>query len=252
LGRDDTLPPVPAEKPPIPPGHPERPIPGGKSGALRAGIFGANDGLLSNLSLIMGVAGATTDKHFVLVAGIAGLLAGAFSMATGEYVSMSAQRDVFEGLIKLERWELANMPDEERHELAEIYRRKGIPGDLAIQLAGYIHADERLALETHAKEELGLDPEGLGSPWSAAISSFLTFAVGALIPLLPFLFAAGATAIAISAVVSALTLFAIGVAMSMFTDRSLIWSGLRMMLIGVAAATTTFVIGRLLHVHGGL
>ncbi len=250
--RGDRLPPIPSEKPPIPPGHPERPIPGGKSGALRAGIFGANDGLLSNLSLIMGVAGATTNNHFVLLAGVAGLLAGAFSMGAGEFVSMRAQRDVFEQLIQLERWELKNLPDEELHELAYIYQRKGLSPDLAMKVAEVLHQNEDVALETHAKEELGLDPEGLGSPWSAAFSSFVTFAAGATIPLLAFIFTSGAAAVVISASLSAVTIFAIGGAMSIFTGKHFYWSGLRMLGIGAAAALVTFGIGRLLHVQGGL
>ena len=156
---------------------------GGKSGALRAAIFGANDGLVSNLSLIMGVAGAGVDHSVVILAGVAGLLAGAFSMAAGEYISMRVQREVFERLIHLEAHEIGSDHAAERKELAELYERKGISPELADRLAEELMRDPKVALETHAREELGLDEQGLGSPWAAAGSSFATFAVGAILPL---------------------------------------------------------------------
>src|SRR5436190_15198123 len=145
-------------------------VAGGRSGALRAAIFGINDGLVSNLSLIMGVTGAAVDNTIIVIAGVLGLLAGAFSMGAGEYSSMRVQREVFERLIHLEAHELATEPEEEREELIAIYRDKGVPPDVAEQLVDVLHRDPKLALETHAREELGLDPEeGLGSPWGAAI-----------------------------------------------------------------------------------
>jgi VIT1/CCC1 family predicted Fe2+/Mn2+ transporter len=220
-----------------------------KSGTLRAAIFGINDGLVSNFSLIMGFAGAGVDKSVILLAGIAGLLAGAFSMGAGEYISMKVQREVYERLIHLEAHELAMEPDEEREELAEIYVRKGIPQELAGRLADSIMADPELALDTHAREELGLDPEqGLGSPWGAAASSFLTFSFGALVPLAPLLFASGVGATVASAIVAGLTLAGVGAAMSILTGKSAVVSGLRQLTVGAIAAAITYGIGRALGV----
>ncbi|HET9723889.1 MAG TPA: VIT1/CCC1 transporter family protein [Actinomycetota bacterium] len=226
---------------------------GGRSGALRAAIFGANDGLVSNLSLIMGVAGAGVDNDVVILAGVAGLLAGAFSMAAGEYISMRVQREVFERLIHLEAHEIGSDHVGEREELADLYRRKGISPELADRLADELMRDPETALETHAREELGLDPqEGLGSPWAAAGSSFVTFAAGALIPLIPFWFGSGSGVVVASAILSILALFAIGSGMSYLTGRSFLVSGLRMMLIGAAAAAVTYAVGSLLEVGTGI
>ncbi|HEY7281113.1 MAG TPA: VIT1/CCC1 transporter family protein [Actinomycetota bacterium] len=226
-------------------------VAGGRSGALRAAIFGVNDGLVSNLSLIMGFTGAAVDNSIVVIAGVAGLLAGSFSMAAGEYISMRSQREVFERLIHLEAHELATEPEEEREELIEIYRSKGVPADVAEQLVDVVHRDPDLALETHAREELGLDPEhGLGSPWAAAISSMLTFAFGAFVPLLPFLFGSGTAAVISAICLSAVTLFAVGAGLSRITGRAMWWSGLRMLLVGVVAASITYGVGKLLHVSG--
>ena len=181
----------------------------GKSGALRAAIFGVNDGLVSNLSLIFGVAGAGVDNSVVIVAGVAGLLAGAFSMAAGEYISVRVQREVYERLIHLEAHEIGSDPEAERLELAELYVRKGLPRDLSDRLATELMRDPQVALETHAREELGLDPkEGLGSPFAAAGSSFVTFALGAFVPLLPFLVSSGTPAVVASAILSGIALFA--------------------------------------------
>jgi len=226
---------------------------GGKSGALRAAIFGANDGLVSNLSLIMGVAGAGVENKVVVLAGVAGLLAGAFSMAAGEYISVRVQREVFERLIHLEAHEIGSDPDLERQELAELYVRKGISEDLAERLAEELMRDPAVALETHAREELGLYPEeGLGSPWAVAGSSFTTFSIGAVVPLVPFLFATGSAAVIASAVLSLLALFGVGAGMSYVTGRSFVVSGLRMMAIGGTAAAITFGVGKLLNVSTGI
>jgi len=226
---------------------------GGKSGTLRAAIFGANDGLVSNLALIMGVSGAGVSNRVVLLAGVAGLLAGAFSMGAGEYVSMRVQREVFERLIHLEAHELAVTPDAERHELAQLYARKGIPADLADRVAEALMKDPEVALETHAREELGLDPrEGLGSPWGAAISSFITFSIGAIVPLVPFVIGSGNAAIITSAAMSGVTLFAVGAAMAILTGKRFYVSGLRMLLVGGAAALITHGVGRLLQVGTGV
>ena len=222
---------------------------GGKSGALRAGIFGVNDGLLSNLSLIMGVAGASVSNHIILLTGVAGLLAGSFSMAAGEYVSMRVQREVFERLLHLEAHELATSPEEEHEELRSIYEQKGYPPDLARRVTEVVMRNPDVALETHAREELGLDPDDLGSPWGAAISSLLTFATGAAVPLLPFVFASGAVAVVAAIVASGVSIFAVGAAMSMLTGRPVWLSGARMLVVGAIAASITFGAGRLLHVR---
>jgi vacuolar iron transporter family protein len=220
----------------------------GKSGALRAAIFGINDGLVSNLSLIMGVAGATVANRFIIVAGVAGLLAGAFSMGAGEYVSMRVQRELFERLLHIEAHELATVPEEEHEELRKIYEGKGFPPDLARQVTDVVMRDPQIALETHAREELGLDPDELGSPWGAAISSFLTFSAGAVIPLLPFLFGSGAAATLAAIAASGVALFSVGAAMSLLTGRKAWVSGTRMLLVGAVAAAVTYGVGKLLHV----
>lgn len=223
--------------------------PGGKSGSLRAAIFGANDGLVSNVALIMGFAGAGVGNRVVLLAGVAGLLAGAFSMGAGEYVSMRVQREVFERLIHLEAHELASDPEEERDELAEIFADKGVPRELAGRVAEALMEDPQVALETHAREELGLDPkEGLGSPWGAALSSFLTFSFGALVPLVPFLLGEGTPAVVASAALTGITLFTVGALMTTFTGKRAYVSGLRMLGIGTGAAAVTYGVGSLLGV----
>jgi vacuolar iron transporter family protein len=221
---------------------------GGKSGALRAGIFGVNDGLLSNLSLIMGVSGANVQNRFVIVAGVAGLLAGAFSMGAGEYVSMRVQRELFERLLHLEAHEIATEPEEEHQELQEIYVRRGFPPELARQVTDVVMQDPKVALETHAREELGLDPEELGSPWGAAVSSFITFSIGAVIPLLPFLFGSGTAAVLVAIAASGVAIFSVGAAMSLLTGRHPVISGGRMLVVGAITASVTFGVGRLLHV----
>ncbi|HEX2068695.1 MAG TPA: VIT1/CCC1 transporter family protein [Actinomycetota bacterium] len=220
----------------------------GKSGALRAAIFGVNDGLVSNLSLIMGFAGAAVSNRVILLAGVAGLLAGAFSMAAGEYISMQNQRELFERLLHLEAHELATEPEEERRELEEIYERKGFPPHLAREVTNVVMKDPEMALETHAREELGLDPEELGSPIGAASSSFITFAAGAGVPLLPFVFGSGAGAALVAVSASGLALIAVGAGLSFLTGRGPWLSALRQLLVGAVAAGVTFAVGRALHV----
>ncbi len=223
---------------------------GGAGGPLRAAIFGINDGLVSNLSLVMGVAGADVGARFILLAGVAGLLAGAFSMAAGEWVSMKAQREVFERQIEVERKELEISPDEERDELSLIYQAKGVPRELAEAMAGQIIADPAHALDTLAREELGLDPGALGSPVAAGLSSFLAFGIGAVVPVLPYLFGGGGTsAIAVSGLLSGAALFAVGAVISFLTGRGALYSGIRMLLIGAAASVVTFLIGRAIGVQ---
>ena len=221
---------------------------GGKSGALRAAVFGVNDGLISNLSLIMGVSGASASNRFVILAGVAGLLAGAFSMGAGEYISMKVQRELFERLLHLEAHELATEPEEEHEELRQIYEQRGFPPDLAEQVTQAVMRDPRMALDTHAREELGLDPDQLGSPWGAAASSFVTFSIGAIIPLLSFLFTSGTLAVWIAIAASGVAIFGVGAAMSMLTGRRWWLSGARMVAVGAIAAAVTFGVGRLLHV----
>jgi vacuolar iron transporter family protein len=221
----------------------------GKSGTLRAAIFGVNDGLVSNASLIMGFAGATTAQDVILLAGVAGLLAGAFSMGAGEYVSMRVQREVLERMLHLEAHELGTELEAERAELAELYRKKGLSADLAEQVADQLMADPDIALDTHAREELGIDPsEGLGSPWGAAISSFLTFSVGAFVPLLPFLFVGGTRGTVIAAALTGVALLLVGGLTARLTGRSMALSALRMFGIGAGAAIVTYGIGSLLNV----
>ncbi len=192
----------------------------GGGGNLRAAVFGVNDGLISNASLILGVAGASPDPQVVLLTGVAGMCAGAFAMAAGEYVSVRSQRELFEYQIGLERDELAQYPEAEAQELALIYVAKGLPPDEAKRLADGIVADPEHALDTLAREELGLNPDELGSPWGAAISSFLSFAAGALLPLAPFLLAPGPNALPIAVGVVALALFGVGALLSLFTGRN--------------------------------
>jgi vacuolar iron transporter family protein len=221
----------------------------GKSGALRAAIFGLNDGLVSNFALIFGVAGSGVSGNVVVIAGVAGLVAGAFSMGAGEYVSMRVQREVFEEAIHEEAHELAADPEAELRELVEIYRRRGVDPEVAEQISRAEMEDPRIALETHAREELGLDMhQGLGSPWAAAASSFVMFSLGAIVPLLPFLFLSRNPAVVLSGVLSALTLFAVGAAMTVLTGRGFFFSGLRMLAIGAGVAAITFAVGEVVGV----
>ena len=221
--------------------------------ALRAAVLGASDGLLSNFSLVMGVAGADrTGGSGVLVAGLAGLLAGAFSMALGEWISVQSSRELYERQIAIERDELAQNPAEEQEELALIYQAKGLPEDQAHDLAARLMADRPNALDTLAREELGVDPDELGgSAWEAAISSFLLFAVGAVVPVLPFFFLSGLAAVGLSVALSTLGLFGIGAAITLLTGRSIWYSGMRQVLVGLAAAAITFGIGRLIGISLG-
>jgi VIT1/CCC1 family predicted Fe2+/Mn2+ transporter len=221
----------------------------GAGGSLRAGIFGVSDGLVSNTALVMGFAGAQADAGFVVLAGVAGLLAGAFSMAAGEYVSMRAQRELFERQIQLEREELENAPEEEMKEISLIYQAKGLPKDEADRTAARLMENPEVALDTLVREELGLDPGELGSPWGASFWSFAAFAVGALVPVIPFLFGSAETPVVfISALLSAAALFAVGAGVSLFTGRSALYSGARQVALGAAAAAVTFIIGNIIGV----
>ncbi len=217
--------------------------------ALRAAVLGANDGLVSNLALVMGVAGASDGGSAVLVAGVAGLLAGAISMALGEWISVQSSRELYHRQIEIERREIAEIPEEEAEELALIYEAKGMPAEQARALADHVMSDAERALDTMAREELGIDPEGLGgSPREAAAASFFLFAVGAVIPVMPFLFLLGWPATLVSLAASAGGLFLLGAAISLMTGRGTWWSGLRQALFGLAAAAVTFGIGTMLGV----
>jgi VIT1/CCC1 family predicted Fe2+/Mn2+ transporter len=220
----------------------------GAGGSLRAAVFGVNDGLVSNASLIMGVAGATSDSALILTSGVAGLLAGAFSMAAGEYVSVRSQRELYEYQIAQEKDELERYPEEEAEELALVYNARGVPMERAREMTRLMMEDKEQVLKTLAREELGLNPDDLGSPWGAATASFLAFAAGALLPLLPFFFGSADNRVPAAAAVSGLGLFAVGVALSLFSGRNALLGGVRMMLIGGAAGLATYLIGRLLGV----
>lgn len=218
--------------------------------ALRAAVLGANDGLVSNLSLVMGVAGASLPPGAILITGLAGLLAGASSMAIGEWISVQSSRELTERQLAIESSELSYAPAEEEEELALIYQAKGLPEADARQLAKRLVADPTKALDALAREELGINPEDLGgSPWQAALVSFFLFALGAVVPVLPFTFLRGPVAVWASLIVSGAALFAIGTAITLLTGRPPIRSGLRQLLIGLAAAGLTFAIGRLLGVN---
>ena len=216
----------------------------GRGGSLRAAVFGLNDGLVSNTCLILGVAGASDSSSLILTTGVAGLLAGAFSMAAGEWVSVRSQRELHERQIGEEREELARYPAEEAEELALIYSARGMPIDAARELARKVLEDPEQALVALSREELGLDPDDLGSPWRAAVASFAAFAAGALIPLAPFFAGSTRNGTLLAVLLSALALLAVGGALSLFSGRSLWLGGLRMLAIGAAAGGATYGIGR--------
>lgn len=224
----------------------------GTGNALRAAVLGANDGLVSNLSLVMGVAGADPGREVVLLAGIAGLLAGSLSMALGEWISVRSSAEAFQRQLEVEQEELALMPDEELEELTLIYMAKGLNEEDAREAAERIIANPRTALDTLAREELGMSNEEAGNPWVAAITSFLTFSLGAIIPVLPWLILSGAVGVAASAVASAAGLFLVGAAITFFTGRGILFSGMRMLTFGLAASAITFGIGRLIGVSTGI
>jgi len=217
--------------------------------ALRAAVLGANDGLVSNLSLVMGVAGAELSPRAILLTGIAGLLAGSLSMAMGEWLSVQSARELYEHQIRIEREELIAFPEEEREELELIYRAKGVPAEAARELADRLIREGAPALETLVREELAIDPEELGgSAWEAAVASFLLFSVGAIVPVVPYLFMGGWSAAVASIAGSALALFLLGAGITVITGRNAVRSGLRQVLIGLAAAAITFGVGRLFGV----
>jgi VIT1/CCC1 family predicted Fe2+/Mn2+ transporter len=220
--------------------------------ALRAAVLGANDGLCSNLSLVMGVAGASSSGHIILLTGVAGLIAGACSMALGEWVSVTSSRELAEREVGVERNELALAPEEEREELQLIYEAKGLPAAEAKQLSERLVAEPKQALDVLTREELGLDPEQLGGKAAtAALTSFLLFALGAIFPVAPFLLVDGRTAVMASLLVSSTVLFGIGAAITVFTGKPVWRSGTRQLILGLVAAGITFALGRVLGVALG-
>jgi VIT1/CCC1 family predicted Fe2+/Mn2+ transporter len=218
---------------------------GGRGGSLRAAIFGINDGLLSNLSLVLGVAGAGAEPHTLLVTGLAGLLGGAFSMAVGEFTSVASQRDILARQVELERRELAEAPEEETAELALIFQQKGLSADQAARIAAELLKNPEHALDTLVREELGLDPDDLGSPWGAAGSSFATFALGATIPVIPFLFLQGTAAEVVAAAGAGVVLAGVGALVGFLAGTPAWKSAARMVGLAALAAGATWVLGRL-------
>lgn len=224
-----------------------------RSGATRAAVFGISDGLVSNTALVMGFAGASPDNRTILFAGVAGLLAGAFSMAAGEYVSVASQRDLFRREIDLEATELRTKPEEEQRELELIYRAKGLSRESARETAAAIMSNERTALDTLAREELGLNPDELGSPVKVALSSFTAFAIGAVVVVLPYLFFLGAGASATIPLVLAISLalvamVVVGGIVGRLSGRGIWFSAMRQLLWGAGAAAVTFAVGSLIGV----
>ncbi|HET9554048.1 MAG TPA: VIT1/CCC1 family protein [Anaeromyxobacteraceae bacterium] len=217
----------------------------GRAGSIRAAIFGMNDGLLSNLSLILGVAGAGVEPHAVVVTGFAGLMAGAFSMAAGEYTSVASQRDLLSRQVALEKREIEEAPEEEAAELALIFKQKGLSTEQASRTAAELLKNPAHAADTLVREELGLDPDDLGSPMGAALSSFAMFAVGASIPLAPFLLTSGAVAQATSALLAGAVLAGVGGLVGFLSGTSAWRSAARMLGLGVLAAGVTWAVGRL-------
>jgi VIT1/CCC1 family predicted Fe2+/Mn2+ transporter len=220
--------------------------------ALRAAVLGANDGLVSNLSLVMGVAGAAVSEKTILLTGLAGLVAGACSMAMGEWLSVNSARELAQKQIEIEKAELEQAPEEEIEEIALIYEAKGLPRPQAEALARQMMTNKETALDTLVREELGIDPDDLGgSAWAAAASSFLLFSVGAIFPVAPFLLFQGRIAVSASLVASGVALALIGAGTSLFTGRGIGFSAVRQLLVGYAAAAITYVIGMLAGVTLG-
>ena len=213
-------------------------------GGARAAVFGVSDGLVTNISLVLGMAGANPGGSIVRLAGVAGLIAGSFSMAAGEYLSMTAQRELMERELDVERRALERHPKGEAAELRSMYVRRGIDPVVAEDMANQVMQDPELALETHAREEMGISMDRLGSPWQAAFASFVTFALGAFIPLLPWLIGSGTAAIVGSIVLGAVAAVAVGVVLASFTERSKLASALRQLAVTAVAAGVTYGVGK--------
>ena len=232
---------------PPPPENHHRDVQGGTA---RAAVFGVSDGLVSNVAIVLGFAGANTGAGLVRLAGLAGLIGGAVSMAAGEYISMTAQTELLERELEMERIELHRRPEAERRELAQIYRSRGVDEATADQLATALSRDPDLALETHAREELGIDPNALGKPVSAAISSFVTFSIGAAIPLMPYFFTTGTAALVAAVVLGVIAALAVGAFLARFTGRHMGRSAARQLLFSAVPAAATYALGSAVGVTG--
>jgi VIT1/CCC1 family predicted Fe2+/Mn2+ transporter len=238
----DPLPPLP----PLPEKH-HRDVQGGTA---RAAVFGVSDGLVSNVAIVLGFAGANPGPGLVRLAGLAGLIGGAVSMAAGEYISMTAQAELLERELEMERIELRRRPEAERRELAQIYRSRGVDDATAEQLATALSRDPELALQTHAREELGIDPDSLGQPVRAALSSFVTFSIGASVPLVPYFFATGTAALVAAVVLGVVAALFVGAALARFTGRPMGRSAGRQLLFSAVPAAITYAIGSAVGVSG--
>jgi len=223
------------------PAHQHRDV---RGGGARAAVFGISDGLVTNVSLVLGIAGANPGGSIVRLVGVAGLVAGSFSMAAGEYLSMTAQRELMERELEVERRSLSRSPEGEAAELRGMYVQRGIDPDVATDMVNEVMQDPELALETHAREELGITTQSLGSPWQAAAASFVAFAIGAFIPLAPWLFTSGTTAIVLSVVLGAVAALVVGAVLAKFTERRAIVSALRQLGVTAVAAGVTYGVGR--------
>jgi VIT1/CCC1 family predicted Fe2+/Mn2+ transporter len=230
---------VQAERVPPEHHHDHRDVTGGW---LRPAVFGMTDGLVSNTALIAGVAGGGASSHVIVLTGLAGLAAGAFSMATGEYTSVASQTELTRAEIEIEKSEIARVPQAEEAELAGIYRSRGVDDATAREVARQLSADPDQVWRVHAREELGVDPDDLPSAWVAAGSSFVAFSIGAQVPLMPYLF--GATSLWLSVVLAGIALFVAGAVVSRFTNRSAVYSGTRQLVLGAFAAGITYLIGQ--------
>ena len=215
-------------------------------------MFGVSDGLVTNVSLVLGIAGASPGASIVRLAGVAGLVAGSFSMAAGEYLSMRAQRELMERELEVERRALSDNPRAEAAELRSMYVRRGIEPGVASDMANEVMQNPDLALETHAREELGITEQSLGSPWQAAAASFITFAIGAFIPLLPWLITSGTLAVVLSVVLSGIAALAVGAGLAVFTERPVVPSALRQLAVTAVAAAVTFGVGRAIGAGTGV
>jgi VIT1/CCC1 family predicted Fe2+/Mn2+ transporter len=223
-----------------------------RGGGARAAVFGISDGLVTNVSLVLGMAGASPGASIVRLAGVAGLVAGSFSMAAGEYLSMRAQRELMERELEVERRALSDNPRAETAELRSMYVRRGIEPGVAHDMAHEVMQNPDLALETHAREELGITEQNLGSPWQAATASFVTFAVGAFIPLLPWLLTSGTLAVVLSVVLSGLAALVVGAVLARYTERPMVPSALRQLGVTAVAAAVTFGVGRAIGAGTGV
>jgi vacuolar iron transporter family protein len=219
-----------------------------QGGTQRAAVLGAGDGLLTNLSLVLGIAGASTNASAVRLAGVAGLLAGAFSMAAGELVSVRAQQEMVEREVQVERQELADDPEGEQQELAGMYQARGLSDDDASTVARILSSHPDLALDTHARLELGVDPEAPGSAWQAAVMSFLSFSVGAILPLFPWFFTEGSTAVIASIIIGGVAALALGAAIGFMSGRNVLTTAVRQLAVAAIAASVTYGVGHVLGV----